>query len=114
MVIIEAVIKHFKLDDVREALEDIGIGGITVSEVLQAVAGRPAGRTFGVKEGPITLVPKIKIEMVVPDDLTLKTIEAICRHGSSGRTEDGRISVGSVETAVRIRTGEVNDEALTR
>jgi len=113
MVLIEVYLKPFKLDDVKEALEEIGVGGMTITEVVQVAPSRPRGRAFGAP-GPLSdLVPKIKIEIAAPRHLAERIIEALCLHGSSGRQEDGIIVVTAIEGSVRIRTGESGDEALS-
>jgi nitrogen regulatory protein PII len=113
MVLIEAYIKPFKLDDVKEALEEIGVGGITMSEVVQTAAIRGRGRSFGAPGTTSDVVPKIKIEIAAPAKLTEVIIEALRLHGSAGKHEDGRIIVVRIQGAVRIRTGESDDEAIT-
>jgi nitrogen regulatory protein P-II 1 len=115
MVFIEAHIKPFKLDDVKEALDDLGVAGLTVTEVLQTGDSRARGRSFGARSGmPPDLVPKIKLEIAVPSHLAERVIEAICLHGSAGKTEDGTIVVERLQATVRIRTGELDEEALSR
>lgn len=113
MVFIEASIKPFKLDDVKEALEELGIGGMTVVEVLQAAEAKPKGRFFGSPGMPAGLVPKIRIEVAVPSEIAERVIEAICLHGSTGKAEDGRIVVTRLGSVVRIRTGEADMDALS-
>lgn len=113
MVMIEAFIKPFKLDDVKEALEEIGVGGITVTEVIQTVEARHRPRSFGGRVTDSDLVPKIKVEVAVPRQLAEQTIEAILLHGASGKTEDGRIVARRIDNAIRIRTGEENEDALS-
>jgi nitrogen regulatory protein PII len=112
MVLVEAVIKHFKLDDVKEALEEIGVGGITVTEVLQASPTRLRSRAANSSETRPDLVPKTKIEIVVPSDMVERTVEAICVHGSTGKNEDGVVVVKRIDGAVRIRTGETDSAAI--
>ncbi len=112
MILIEAIIRPFKLDDIREALDELGVGGMTVTEVLQSTSPRSRGRAFG-SLTDTDLVPKLKIEIVAPLELAESIIEAICLHGSAGRNEDGKIIAEAVDTAVRIRTGELDNEALT-
>jgi nitrogen regulatory protein PII len=113
MIVIEAVIKPFKMDDVKEALEELGIGGMTVTEVMQAASPRHMGRSFGALRPTGDLVPKMKIRVAVPAHLAERIIEAICLHGASGKLEDGTIIVQRIHTAVRIRTGELDGEALS-
>ncbi|MGC8906661.1 MAG: P-II family nitrogen regulator [Desulfomonilaceae bacterium] len=111
MVLIEAVIKPFKLDDLKDALEDLGVGGLTITEVLQTSQSgwrRPSAST---DVGP-DAVPKVKVEIAAPEELAARVIEAICVHGSSGRTEDGLAIVQRMVGVVRIRTGEQGPDAL--
>jgi nitrogen regulatory protein P-II 1 len=109
---VEAIIKPFKLDEVKDALTEVGVQGMTVTEV------KGFGRTGGKKEVyrgsayVVDFVPKIKIEIVVPDALLHSVIDAIERAARTGRIGDGKIFVTPVEEAVRIRTGERNDEAI--
>jgi nitrogen regulatory protein P-II 1 len=113
MILIEAFVKPFKLDDIREALEELGAGGMTVTEVMQAAAEPAHGRSFGAPGAASDLVPKVKIEVAVPDRLVERVIEAVCLHGSAGKREDGRIVVRPLHGAIRIRTGDEGDEALS-
>jgi nitrogen regulatory protein PII len=113
MVLIEAYIKAFKLDDVKEALEELGVAGMTVVEVLQESQTRPRGRSFSTDRAAGDFVPKIKIEIAAAAHHAERIIEAICLHGSAGKTEDGRIVVRQVRGAVRIRTGETDTDALS-
>jgi nitrogen regulatory protein P-II 2 len=112
MKLIKAIIKPFRLDDVRVALSEIGVQGITVSEVKGF--GRQKGHTelYRGAEYKVDFLPKVKIETVVNDDSVDKVIEAICAAASTGKIGDGKIFVLPVEQAVRIRTGESGDEAL--
>lgn len=112
MVLIEIIIKPFKVDDVKEALEELGIGGMTVIEVMQTTPPRPKGRSFGSVTAS-DLVPKIKLQIAAPRNLTESIIEAVCLHGSTGKNEDGKLMVQKVEQVIRIRTGDMNDEALS-
>ncbi len=109
---IEAIIKPFKLDEVKEALDGIGIQGITVSEVKGF--GRQKGQTelYRGAEYVVDFLPKIKIELVVPDNLVDKVTAAIQNAANTGRIGDGKIFVLPVADAVRIRTGERGDEAI--
>ena len=112
MVLIEAIIKPFKLDDIKEALEELGVGGITVTELIQTAA-QTRGRSFGTGSSTaVGLVPKIKIQVAAPTELTERIIEAVRVHGSSGKAEDGRVTVAKIDNVVRIRTGELDSEAL--
>jgi nitrogen regulatory protein P-II 2 len=112
MKMIAAVIKPFKLDDVREALSEVGAQGITVTEVKGF--GRQKGHTelYRGAEYVVDFLPKIKIEVGVTDDLTERVIEAITRAANTGKVGDGKIFVYELESAVRIRTGESGTEAL--
>lgn len=113
MILIEAFVKPFKLDDIKEALEELGVAGVTVTEILQTAPPAPHGRSFGPPGISADLVPKIKVEAAIPDHLAERVVEAICLHGSTGKREDGRIFVEHLDGAIRIRTGEVGDDALT-
>ncbi|HRD66068.1 MAG TPA: P-II family nitrogen regulator [Candidatus Competibacter sp.] len=112
MKLITAVIKPFKLDDVREALSEVGAQGITVTEVKGF--GRQKGHTelYRGAEYVVDFLPKIKIEVGVTDDLVERVIEAITRAANTGKVGDGKIFVYDLEGAVRIRTGESGPEAL--
>lgn len=112
MKLIKAIIKPFKLDDVREALSEIGVTGITVSEVKGF--GRQKGHTelYRGAEYVVDFLPKVKIETVVDDAAVDKVIEAIRSAANTGKIGDGKIFVLNVEQAVRIRTGESGSEAL--
>jgi nitrogen regulatory protein P-II 1 len=109
---IEAVIKPFKLDDVREALSDLGVSGLTVTEVKGF--GRQKGHTelYRGAEYVVDFLPKIKIEAVIPTNLLDAAIEAIIKSARTGKIGDGKIFVSSVEQVVRIRTGETDESAL--
>ncbi len=109
---IEAVIKPFKLDDVREALSEIGITGMTAIEVKGF--GRQKGHTelYRGAEYVIDFLPKVKIEIVVNDDQVERCLEAILNASRTGKIGDGKIFVSPVERVVRIRTGEENEEAI--
>ena len=112
MKLIAAVIKPFKLDDVREALSEVGAQGITVTEVKGF--GRQKGHTelYRGAEYVVDFLPKIKIEVGVGDDLVERVIEAITRSANTGKVGDGKIFVYDLEGAIRIRTGESGPEAL--
>jgi len=109
---IEAVIKPFKLDDVREALSEVGISGLTVTEVKGF--GRQKGHTelYRGAEYVVDFLPKIKIEVVIPTELLETAIDAILKSAHTGKIGDGKIFVTPVEQVVRIRTGETNESAL--
>jgi nitrogen regulatory protein P-II 1 len=109
---IEAVIKPFKLDEVREALSEVGITGLTVTEVKGF--GRQKGHTelYRGAEYVVDFLPKIKIEIVVTDAMVDQTIEAIIKAARTGKIGDGKIFVSTVERVVRIRTGESDEAAI--
>jgi nitrogen regulatory protein P-II 1 len=109
---IEAVIKPFKLDEVREALSDVGINGLTVTEVKGF--GRQKGHTelYRGAEYVVDFLPKIKVEIVLGDDLVEQAVEAIIKAARTGKIGDGKIFVMAVEQVVRIRTGETNEDAI--
>ena len=109
---IEAVIKPFKLDDVREALSEIGIAGMTATEVKGF--GRQKGHTelYRGAEYVVDFLPKVKIEIVIRDDQVDGCVEAITEAAHTGKIGDGKIFVTGVERAVRIRTGEKDEEAI--
>lgn len=109
---IEAIIKPFKLDEVKEALQDVGVQGITVIEAKGF--GRQKGHTelYRGAEYVIDFLPKVKLEVVVADDDLEKCIEAISSAAQTGRIGDGKIFVSHIEQAIRIRTGETGDEAV--
>ncbi|HHF3826920.1 TPA: nitrogen regulatory protein P-II [Haemophilus influenzae] len=109
---IEAMIKPFKLDDVRESLSDIGISGMTITEVRGF--GRQKGHTelYRGAEYMVDFLPKVKLEVVVPDELVDQCIEAIMETAQTGKIGDGKIFVYNVERAIRIRTSEENEDAI--
>jgi nitrogen regulatory protein P-II 1 len=109
---IEAIIKPFKLDEVKEALNEVGIHGLTVVEVKGY--GRQRGHTELYRGGEyqVDFLPKVKIEVVVDDDLVTRVIEAIERTAKTGKIGDGKIFILPVEEVVRIRTGERGHDAL--
>jgi nitrogen regulatory protein PII len=112
MKLITAVIKPFKLDEVREALSEVGVSGLTVTEVKGF--GRQKGHTelYRGAEYVVDFLPKVKIEVVVSDGVEEKAIDAIIRSARTGKIGDGKIFVTQVLQAVRIRTGEINDDAV--
>lgn len=112
MKMIEAIIKPFKLDEVKEALNGIGVEGITVSEVKGF--GRQKGHTelYRGAEYVVDFIPKVKLEIVVADDLVAKVVETIATSAKTGRIGDGKIFILPLEEAVRIRTGEKGSEAI--
>ena len=109
---IEAIIKPFKLDEVKEALQEAGLQGITVTEAKGF--GRQKGHTelYRGAEYVVDFLPKVKVEVVVPDSLAERAVEAIRRAAQTGRIGDGKIFVSSIEDAVRIRTGETGADAI--
>lgn len=109
---IEAIIKPFKLDDIREALADQGITGMTVTEVKGF--GRQKGHTelYRGAEYMVDFLPKVKIELVVADDILETCIETIMKTAQTGKIGDGKIFVYNVEQVIRIRTGEMDDSAI--
>jgi nitrogen regulatory protein P-II 1 len=112
MKLIIAIIKPFKLEEVKEALSEIGIEGMTVTEVKGF--GRQKGHTeiYRGSEYTVDFLPKVKIEIVLADDMAEKAIEAIRRAAQTGRIGDGKIFISSVEEAIRIRTGETGLDAV--
>ena len=112
MKLITAIVKPFKLDEVREALAEVGVAGLTVTDVKGF--GRQKGHTevYRGAEYVVDFLPKIKIEAVVADDLVERAIEAITQASRMGRIGDGKIFVQSVEQVIRIRTGETGEEAV--
>ena len=112
MKLIEAIIKPFKLDEVKDALNEIGIEGITVSEVKGF--GRQKGHTelYRGAEYVVDFIPKIKMEIAVSDDLVAKVVETIQNTAKTGRIGDGKIFVISIDEAIRIRTGEKGSDAI--
>jgi nitrogen regulatory protein P-II 1 len=109
---VEAIVKPFKLDDVKESLKEIGIQGLTVTEVKGF--GRQKGHTelYRGAEYVIDFLPKIKLEIVVSDDMVSKVIDAIIDSAKTGKIGDGKIFVLPMEEVIRIRTGERGDDAL--
>ena len=109
---IEAIIKPFKLDEVKEALHEIGLQGITVTEAKGF--GRQKGHTelYRGAEYVVDFLPKVKIEVVLPDELIDKAVEEIKAAARTGRIGDGKIFITNVEDAIRIRTGETGTEAI--
>jgi nitrogen regulatory protein P-II 2 len=112
MKLVTAIIKPFKLDDVREALSEIGVQGITVTEVKGF--GRQKGHTelYRGAEYVVDFLPKVRIEAVVKADMADKVIEAISKAANTGKIGDGKIFVSSIEQTIRIRTGETGPDAL--
>lgn len=109
---VEAIVKPFRLDDVREALSELGITGMTATEVKGF--GRQKGHTelYRGAEYVIDFLPKVKLELVISDDMLDKCIETITNAARTGKIGDGKIFVSEIQQVVRIRTGEEGDEAL--
>ena len=109
---IEAIIRHYKLEDVKKALTDAGVDGMTVTEA------RGFGRQRGHKENyrgaeyVVDFLPKVKLEVVVPDNIVRDTVETIVRVATTGKIGDGKIFVTNLSEVIRIRTGETDEEAL--
>jgi len=112
MKLITAIIKPFKLDDVREALSEIGVQGITVTEVKGF--GRQKGHTelYRGAEYVVDFLPKVKIELAISDDMADQVVEAITNSANTGKIGDGKIFIVNLEQAVRIRTGETGEDAV--
>ncbi|MGI9281968.1 MAG: P-II family nitrogen regulator [Endozoicomonas sp.] len=112
MKLVSAIIKPFKLDDVREALSEIGVQGITVTEVKGF--GRQKGHTelYRGAEYVVDFLPKVKLEVGISDDLLDQVIEAVSKAANTGKIGDGKIFVTSLEQAIRIRTGETGEDAI--
>ena len=109
---IEAIIKPFKLEDVKEALKDIGVQGLTVTEVKGF--GRQKGHTelYRGAEYVIDFLPKIKLEIVTPDDQVVKVVDAITESAKTGKIGDGKIFIFPMDDVIRIRTGERGEDAI--
>ncbi len=112
MKLIEAIIKPFKLDEVKDALLEIGIQGMTVSEVKGFGRQKGHKETYRGQEYTIEFVPKVKVEVAVPDSQVQRVLDTITRTAKTGSIGDGKIFVRDLEMAVRIRTGETGDTAL--
>ena len=112
MKLVKCIIKPFKLEEVKEALSEVGIKGMTVSEVKGF--GRQKGHTeiYRGSEYTVDFLPKVMIDIAVPDDLVSKTVDTIKKAAKTGKIGDGKIFVVSIDEAVRIRTDEVGDEAI--
>ena len=113
MKLVTAIIKPFKLDDVRDALSEIGVQGMTVTEVKGF--GRQKGHTeiYRGSEYTVDFLPKVKIEIVVGDDEASSVAEAIVKSANTGKIGDGKVFIAPVEEAIRIRTGETGGEAVS-
>ncbi|MER3546825.1 MAG: transcriptional regulator [Rhodanobacteraceae bacterium] len=112
MKLITAIIKPFKLDDVREALSEVGVAGITVTEVKGF--GRQKGHTelYRGAEYVVDFLPKVKLEIALPDELAERAIETIMQAARTGKIGDGKIFVSALDQVIRIRTGELDADAL--
>lgn len=112
MKLVTAIVKPFKLDEVREALGDLGVAGVTVTEVKGF--GRQKGHTelYRGAEYVVDFLPKVKIELVVDDDMAERAVDAILQAAHTGRIGDGKIFITPVEEAIRVRTGERGSEAI--
>lgn len=112
MKLITAIIKPFKMDDVREALSEIGVAGVTATEVKGF--GRQKGHTelYRGAEYVVDFLPKVKLEIAVADDVVEKAIDAIVKAANTGKIGDGKIFVTSLEQVIRIRTGETGEDAI--
>ena len=109
---VEAIFKPFKLDEVREALSEIGVSGLTVTEVKGF--GRQKGHTelYRGAEYVVDFLPKVKVEVVITDDLLERAIDAIVKAARTGKIGDGKIFITGVDQVIRIRTGETNEAAI--
>ena len=112
MKLVTAIIKPFKLDDVREALSEIGVQGITVTEVKGFGRQKGHAELYRRAELDVDFLPKVKIEAAIAEGLTDQVIEAISKAANTGKIGDGKIFVTSLEQAVRIRTGETGEDAV--
>jgi nitrogen regulatory protein P-II 2 len=112
MKLVTAIIKPFKLDDVRESLQAVGVQGMTVTEVKGF--GRQKGHTelYRGAEYVVDFLPKVKIEAVIEDDMLEQALEVICNSASTGKVGDGKIFVSSLDEVLRIRTGETGSSAI--
>ncbi len=110
---VEAIIKPFKLEEVKEALAGVGIQGLTVSEVKGFGRQKGHKELYRGAEYVVEFLPKVKLEIVIPDDKLKSVVEAIVKAASTGRIGDGKIFVSSIDDAVRIRTGESGEIAVS-
>lgn len=109
---VEIIIKPFKLDDVREAVLQLGVGGMNVSEVKGFGRQKGHKEVFRGAEYEVAFVPNIKIEVVIPDDLTSRLVEAVMETARTGEIGDGKIFISPIDKAIRIRTGEEDEDAV--
>ncbi|MBH32354.1 MAG: P-II family nitrogen regulator [Pseudomonadota bacterium] len=112
MKLITAIIKPFKLDDVKDALAEMGVQGMTVTEVKGFGSQKGHTELYRGAEYVVDFLPKVKIEVAVPDDMSEKAISVITKSANTGKIGDGKIFIYNLESAVRIRTGETDSEAL--
>ncbi|MDP0561769.1 MAG: P-II family nitrogen regulator [Candidatus Endonucleobacter sp. (ex Gigantidas childressi)] len=112
MKLISAIIKPFKLDDVRESLSDMGVQGMTVTEVKGFGRQKGHSELYRGAEYMVDFLPKIKIDVAIPDEMLEQVIETIAKAANTGKIGDGKIFVTSLEQAVRIRTGEAGEDAI--
>ena len=109
---IEAVVRHFKLEDVKSAITEAGVQGMTVTEVRGFGRQKGHKETYPGAEYIVDFMPKVKVEIVVADDLLDKVVDAIVTSARTGQVGDGKIFITSIEKVVRIRTGEVDESAI--
>ena len=109
---IEAIIKPFKLDEVREALSDMGASGLTVTEVKGFGRQKGHSELYRGAEYVVDFLPKIKVEVVVADSMVEHAVEAIMKAASTGKIGDGKIFISNIEQVIRMRTGDVNEQAI--
>jgi nitrogen regulatory protein P-II 1 len=109
---IEAIINAYKLDDVKDALNDIGVSGMTVSEVKGYGRQKGHKEIYRGAEYVVEFIPKIKLEIVIPTELAENVVAAIMENGQTGKIGDGKIFINSVEEVIRIRTGETGEDAI--
>ena len=109
---IEAIIKPFKLDEVREALTDLGVSGLTVTEVKGFGRQKGHSELYRGAEYIMDFLPKLKVEVVVPETLFEVTLDAIMKAARTGKIGDGKIFVSTIDQVIRIRTGEINENAI--
>ncbi|WP_417389253.1 P-II family nitrogen regulator [Gimesia sp.] len=109
---IQAIIRHYKLEEVKNAISEIGISGMTVSEVRGFGRQRGHKETYRGNEYIVDFLPKVKLEIVVQDDMVAKTVETITQTARTGQIGDGKIFITSLDEVIRIRTGETGPEAV--
>ena len=109
---IEAILRHFKLEEVKDALNEIGIKGMTVTEVRGFGRQRGHTETYRGAEYSVDFLPKVKLEVAISDDLVDTTVEAITKSAATGKIGDGKIFISSLDEVIRIRTGETGADAI--